>query len=404
MKLLYAALFISLIGGALFLHAQLAPGTASTSTNANVKTTNTTQLSSPRFLFSSDFNGNKVRGYFVNASTGALKASGQFSTHTGPTRVAADKGGFRLYVINQGSKNLDAYFINRTTGHLSLVPGSPFAIGKQPTDVYVHPSGHFVYVTTQANELFAFAVQSNGSLRAVAGSPFSIQSSGGALVIDPQGKYLYVSDYATNNMLDAFSISSTVGALTPVPGSPYKQPTSPYCANGAWDIAVHPSGNFLIVPNMCEGIVVYRISRTTGTLKLISGSPFPVPYPPGPVVQSIAMDPRGQYFWVSTQYCHSGCSQSTDTWKFNATTGVPTYLESGQGACGLLVRSDPSGKFLYEVGDTDPNSNCAMSGLVPAIWGVSINRTNGTIKNIPGSPFSSPNPDSPFLDGLAVTP
>ena len=383
MKFLHSASLVCLISSSIFVNAQ---------------------LPAPRFLFSSDFNGNKVRGYRVNPSTGALKSNGQTSTHSGPTRVAADKGGFRLYVINQVSRNLDAYFINRTSGQLTLVPGSPWAIGKQPTDVYVHPSGHFVYVTTNANKLFAFSVQSNSSLKPVPGSPFPIQSSGGALVIDPQGKYLYVTDFGTNNVLDAFAISTTNGALTPVPGSPYKQPTSPFCANGAWDIAVHPSGNFLIVPNMCEGIVVYRISRTTGTLKLISGSPFAVPYPPGPVVQSIAMDPRGQYFWVSTQYCHSGCSQSTDTWKLNATTGVPTYLESGQGACGLLVRPDPSGKFLYEVGDTDPNSNCAMSGLVPAIWGLSINRSNGAIRNVSGSPFPSPNPDSPFLDGLAITP
>ena len=398
MKVLHAIPLVCLFSSSLLLTAQGTPGSGTVTIGVTPPP--------PRFLYSSDFSGNKVRGYLVNATNGSLKSNGQspVSTHMGPTRIAADKGGFRLYVINQGSKNLDAYFINRTNGHLALVPGSPFAIGKQPTGVVVHPGGKFVYVTTPANQLFAFAVQSNGSLKAVPGSPFPIQSSGGALVIDPQGKYLYVTDYATNNMLDAFSISATNGALTPVPGSPYKQPTSTFCANGAWDLAVHPSGNFLIVPNMCEGLVIYRISRTTGTLKLVSGSPFAVPYPPSPVVQSVAMDPLGQYFWITTQYCHSGCSQSTDTWKFNSTTGVPTYLQSGQGACGLLVRSDPSGKFLYEAGDTDPNSNCAMSGLIPAIWGFSVNRTSGAIKNVVGSPLSSPNADWFLQVGLAVTP
>jgi len=57
------------------------------------------------------------------------------------------------------------------------------------------------------------------------------------------------------------------------------------------------------------------------------------------------------YFWVTDQYCQSGCSMGTDTWKLNTTTGVPTYLESGIGGCGLLTRADPSGKFVYEIGD-----------------------------------------------------
>jgi hypothetical protein len=94
---------------------------------------------------------------------------------------------------------------------------------------------------------------------------------------------------------------------------------------------------------------------------------------------------------------------TTDTWKLNTTTGIPTYLESGMGACGLLVRSDPSGKFLYEIGDSD-SLNCG--GLVPirAIWGVDINRTSGALKKISGSPWKSPNSDFYLTDGLAITP
>jgi hypothetical protein len=256
--------------------------------------------------------------------------------------------------------------------------------------------------------VYAFVVQSNGSLKPVPGSPFATVNWAQALAIDPQGKYLYVSSspetpYASKSEVDAYSISSTDGALTPVPGSPYVEPNSSGCANGAWDVAIHPSGNFLILPNMCEGIVVYRITRSTGTLSLVKGSPFPVPYPPYPVVESIAMDPLGQYFWVSTQYCHSGCSTSTDTWKFNSTTGVPTYLESGESACGLLTRSDPSGKFLYVIGDTQ-GAGCAGTGLTPGIWGLSVNRSNGAVKNITGSPWASPNSDWYSSDGLAVTP
>ncbi len=369
-----------------------------------------TPLPPAKFLYSADNAGGKVYGYRVNPTTGSLTPTGQNPpwAHWGPTRVASDKGGYRLYVINQGSKDINAYYIYRNNGYLVNVPGSPFKIGQTPTDVVVHPSGKYVFVTAQSHYVYAFHVQSNGSLAPVPGSPFSSVSEPEALAVDPQGKFLYVSSYpatstAGTSEVDAYSISSTDGALTPVPGSPYIEPNSSSCANGAWDVAVHPSGNFLVLPNLCEGIVVYRISRSTGTLSLVKGSPFPVPYPPFPTVQSVAMDPLGQYFWVSTDYCHSGCSQSTDTWKFNTTTGVPTYLESGLNGCGLLTRSDPSGKFLYAIADVN-GSGCAGSVVKPAVLGLSVNRTNGALTNIPGSPFPSPNSEWFLSDGLAVTP
>src|SRR5438128_4447575 len=152
-------------------------------------------LPPPKFLYSTDNAGGKVYGYLVNASTGTIKSTGQLPrlAHTGPTRAVSDKGGYRLYVINSQSKDLNAYFINRSNGYLSSVPGSPFKIGQTPTGVAVHPTGHYVYVTAKNNWVYAFHVLSNGSLATVPGSPFSTVSAPQTLAIDPQGKYLYVS-------------------------------------------------------------------------------------------------------------------------------------------------------------------------------------------------------------------
>jgi len=287
----------------------------------------TPSLSAPKFLYSTDLSHGKVRVFLVNPTSGALTGTGQgpVSGHFVPTRVASDKRGYRLYVINQNSSDLNAYFINRSNGYLSHAPGSPFAIGHTPTDIKVHPAGHYVYVTAQSNWMFAFHVRSNGSLAAVAGSPFATVNKPQALEIDPQGKYLYVSSYPASSTpatskVEAFTISSTDGALTPIAGSPYVEPNSQSCSNGAWDMAIHPSGNFLILPNMCEGLVVYGIDRATGSLTLIKGSPFAPPgggFAAGGNVDGIAMDPRGVYFWVTDEYCSSGCTMTTDTWKLN---------------------------------------------------------------------------------------
>ncbi len=126
-----------------------------------------TTLPAPKFLYSTDNAGGKVHGYLVNATTGSIKPNGQKPpwAHWAPTRTASDKGGYRLYVINSGSKDIDAYFINRSNGYLSKVPGAPFAIGRKPLDVKVHPSGHYVYVSAQSNWVYAFQVQSRGKYR-----------------------------------------------------------------------------------------------------------------------------------------------------------------------------------------------------------------------------------------------
>jgi 6-phosphogluconolactonase len=157
-------------------------------------------MPAPRFLYSSDFGGNKVLGYTVNPTTGAIKPTASASTHTGPTRVASDKGGYRLYVVNQTSKDLNAYFIYRNDGSLHSVPGSPFPIG-EPTGVAVDPSGKYVYVTTLNNvssglsSVYAFAVESNGSLKLVPGSPLSTVNWALALTIDPQAQFAKLCEW-----------------------------------------------------------------------------------------------------------------------------------------------------------------------------------------------------------------
>ena len=373
------------------------------------------QLSAPKFLYSSDNAGNRVLGYLVNASTGAISPTTQGSapTHTDPTRVASDAGGNRLYVINRTSEDLSAYSISRSDGALTSAPGSPFAIGRVPRSLAVSPSGAYVYVAAQNSTtdhtsfIYPFAVQSDGSLTPVAGSPYSTVDGANVITTDPQGKFLYVGSWPSSTttiiagQIDAYSIASN-GALTPVPGSPFALPSSP-CAAVALDMAVHPSGNFLILATGGCGLVIYGIDRTSGTLSLVNGSPFP----PGIShngVNSVAVDPQGAYLWVVDEYCFSGCSVGTENWKFDSTSGVPTYLSSGTAGCGELARSDPSGKFVYEIGSTSSNTACGGSTAVPGIWGFGVNRGSGSLNNISGSPWQSPNSDFLFNDGLVITP
>jgi len=400
-------------------YISLAPGTYQTvvqawdncggvgKTSVTITVTSGAKLPPPRFLYSTDTVGGKVYGYVVNPSTGGLKSTGQNPpwAHWGPTRVVADAGGYRLYVINAGSKDINAYYIDRRNGYIYNVPGSPFPIGQTPNDLRVHPSGKFVYVTVESGGVYGYAVQSNGSLKVVPGSPFPTQSDPRGLSITPNGNYLYVSDYGPGK-IDAFSINQTNGAVTPVPGSPFtEQPVGQYgCITGALEISTDASGKFLIVPRACSGGVnVYRIGPSTGRIADVPGSPFALPYPLE-VPNSVAVDPLNRFVFLSTEYCHSGCTPDTQIWTFDRQTGAMQFqlATTTYAVCGQLIRTDPSGKYLYGIGDAQQDCNGSQAN--PAIWGMSYNPSNGNLSNVPGSPFPSPNSNYEYSDGLWVTP
>jgi 6-phosphogluconolactonase (cycloisomerase 2 family) len=354
-----------------------------------------------KFLYSTDYVSGKVYGYVINPTTGALTPNGQNApwAHWGPTRLASDKGGYRLYVVNQGSKDVNGYFINRTNGYLSSIPGSPFSIGQQPIAVAVHPSGKYVYVTAINNAVYALAVQSDGSLKLVAGSPFPTQLDPEALVVDPKGKYLYVSD-SQPSKIDAYSIGATDGTLTPVPGSPFAEPGVGQCV-GSIDMAVDGSGQFLVIPG-CFGTAVYRIGAANGSIAEVPGSPFPTPANHGPETGiSVAIDPLERFLYLETEICDSGCAVGTEIYGFNAQTGAVNFLQDAIGGCSVWVRADPSGKFVYTLGET---SGCTGNQNPNTIEGLALDPSTGKLVSVPGSPFSSPNADFQYLVGLTITP
>src|ERR1700733_4466998 len=155
-------------------------------TPVNITVTAAGAGSTPKFLYSSDSSGNRIYEYNIDASTGVITPTSQGSVVTGsqPARIASDLGGYRLYVVNSGSKDVEGYFIDRSNGSLQAVPGAPGVVAGNPIAVVVHPSGDYVFVTSAVssteNYIYTFAVQSNGSLLPVAGSPFQTQSVGEA--------------------------------------------------------------------------------------------------------------------------------------------------------------------------------------------------------------------------------
>ncbi|MCU1296312.1 MAG: hypothetical protein JWO91_590 [Acidobacteriaceae bacterium] len=375
-------------------------GVGKTAVKINVSKIN---LAPPKFLYATEFQAGKIAEYVVNPLTGSISPTSQSWAwaHWGPVDIASDVGGYRLYVANQGSHDVDAYFINRSNGNLTQVPGSPFAIAGVGYRVVVHPSGHFVYVTNANSngtiDVNAFAVQSSGSLKPVPGSPFSAPGTPlrPALAMDPTGKYLYASaTLSGNGAVAAFTIDQTSGALTSVPGSPFVDPTysgcTQFCHESPTDVAVDPQGKYVYaVLGIEDGIAGFRIDQSTGALTDLTGSPYPEQYfCTGNICNyswTMSIDPSGKFFYVSNTE-----SNDFSIFKLNESTGVPTYAENTANTQGGIcvpytVNVDPSGSFVYNLGTT----SCGPP-WTNAVLGFAINQGNGSLTSVPGSPFANP--------------
>lgn len=138
--------------------------------------------------------------------------------------VVIDPAGRFAYVL---SNKLYAFAINASSGALTPLTGSPFAIAA--STMAIVPDGQFAYITNTTG-VYAYSIGPTGSLTAVSASPVAALSHPTSFTIDPSGQFAYGVAYIGASGVDfgvyAFTINPTTGALVPVTGSPFT-PSSP---------------------------------------------------------------------------------------------------------------------------------------------------------------------------------
>jgi len=379
-------------------------------------------LAPPRFLYDTEASTDKIAGFRVNADTGGLTPLAQppIPVSAAPGNVSPDKGGYRLYVT--ALQSLNAYFINRSNGYLTPVPGSPYQAageGVIAAGVAVAPSGKFVYVTLASfgggtQGVAGYAVASNGSLSPVPGSPFSTGTLPVSITVDPSGRYLYIGHLGSE--IDAFSIDEPSGSLTPVPGAPYviTSPSGCYLCTGVGvlDLKTDVNGTYLFAPVGGDGtIVVYRIGPSDGSLSEVPGSPFVLAEPnsptdPGAEPWSITVDPRNLYLYVDTETTDADGNTTRNAiyfLSFNSSTGningVGTFRVPVDTCEQNSIRVDPSGSFLYSAADI-----CQPEPGPGVVLGFSTNPEGGVLPSLGGSPYPVTGDPVSSGDNIAVTP
>jgi 6-phosphogluconolactonase len=272
--------------------------------------------------------------------------------------LAAACGGGRSSVMNPPppSSAKDALYVSTGLTPNSLLAyvfdtsagtfGSPTTIAGTPAgiDTKVYPGGTFLYVSDfNSGSIFAYSInRSTGALTAVAGSPFSFPGhtgNGGPIAIDPAGKFLFSSN--ASGAIVSYTVNSQTGVLTPG--------TAPVVNDGNQPIylLVDSMGKFLIASNHSDpsgrNYSVFSIDSTTGVLTQVSGSPFTIGQNTGP--QQIVLNSS-----ETVLYAALSNSKEVNALNFDSTTGALTAFQGAP----YPAQSTPtslallsSGQFLY---------------------------------------------------------
>jgi 6-phosphogluconolactonase len=192
---------------------------------------------SDTFLYASD-QDQSVWGFRISPQDGTLSSipGSPFVTGSQPFGLQVDPSGKFLYVALSNSNGIAAFTIDSASGALTQVSGSPFPTGPIPfTQTYaltVHPSGKFLYAFNfNGNTVASFTINSStGVLTSITGSPFAVNPNAeGGLVVDPLGKYLYLTiGFGPPSAFVIFDIDQATGVLTPNLQSPVAGGEEPF--------------------------------------------------------------------------------------------------------------------------------------------------------------------------------
>jgi 6-phosphogluconolactonase len=200
-----------------------------------------------KFVYVANHRGAVLKASTINVfayhDNGALtEISG--SPYTQGSRIinmAITPDGKFLYVTDQGSSQVHIFGVDNTTGELTFSESvAVFDIHS----VAMHPTGKFLFLGTESDEIWAYAIDTNtGSLTPVEGTPYVSGSFATWVWLQttPDGNYLFGAGQDWGGVL---AIDNVTGGLTELsladtanwfPKSLVIAPTLPFLYTGNWD-------------------------------------------------------------------------------------------------------------------------------------------------------------------------
>jgi 6-phosphogluconolactonase len=256
------------------------------------------------FLFVANELSNNISVFSIDPATGILTLVTGSPFSTGGTADSGISLGvspdnrflFAATASGLGSDDI-AVFTIAANGVLTPIPGSPFPAGGEPDGIKVSPDGRFLSVAFPFSDAVGmFSIGHDGTLTAVPGSPFSASATGEVTGLDINCATTLLfggeaSEFGTN--IDVFSIAPN-GALTPVPGSPFDNPSVGGNSNV---VVLSPSERHLFVSNQDSNTITVFNVASDGSLSLVPGAPFA--NPGGSIPQMVTTNRAGTLLYVN---------------------------------------------------------------------------------------------------------
>jgi len=178
-----------------------------------------------RFAYVPDLGLDQVLIYRFDSKKGTLTANdpsaGALTAGSGPRHFALHPGGKFAYVINETVCTVSAFSCDSKTGALTptetlstLPPGESFKGGYSTAELFVHPSGKFLYGSNRGHDSIAvYSIdQKSGKLAYVenVSTKGKVPRSFG---IDPTGRWLLAANQNSDTVF-VFQIDPATGRLT----------------------------------------------------------------------------------------------------------------------------------------------------------------------------------------------
>jgi 6-phosphogluconolactonase len=243
----------------------------------------------------------------------------------------------------------------------------------------------FMYVVGEGdNAIRGLAESTVGDLSSLAVPSFPTNPRPVSIALHPSKNFLYVPNL-TSNTVSGFNIDHVSGVLSPIGTAVPPTPAcaSPSVCSNPIGIGINSAGTFLFLLNQGStapaapaSISVFSIDPARGLLTPIAGSPFAFASLSASNPQFLAMSPNASFLYVS-----NGALSTISVFSIGANgalseiSGSPFSAGAGATVAGLAI--DSKGQFLYAA---DSANNKIMSFSIAA---------SGSLAPVAGSPFAT---------------
>ena len=333
-----------------------------------------------------------VNGYKVDYQSGVLVPLEDSPVPAGgrnPVALVAAPNGKNLYVVNHDDSTI-VWFAIGTDG--KLYPQKTYnSTGSFPTAAGIDPAGKFLYVTFTYQLGFTTALPGPGgiSIFPIAadnslGTATTVASGRNPVGLTANSQFVYVitQDSATTLNLLGYSANATTGFLTPLPGvtiNPANVASTGFVTGTTPAAVIEDSTlkHLYVTDQVGNQLIGYSVGANGVPTPLANGVARTDAGPAGMTIEA-----SGKYLYVanSTAGTISGYTFGSNGEPIRSAAAAS--VQSGTGTNCVTTIGSPSSAtpshaiYLY-----------ASNALGDSVTGEQLDPTNGSLKQIQGTPF-----------------